>query len=78
MIYFDKIVIYSPILNSHLEYLRVVFNTLKKDQLFMNYEKCKSLLIMFLFWVLSSLLMVFRMISLRFCNYRVLNSNEYS
>lgn len=41
MVYFDDIMIYSPILQFYLEHLRVVFYTLRKEQLYVNRKKCK-------------------------------------
>lgn len=41
MVYFDDILIYSPTLESHLEHLRSVFDTLRKEQLYVNRKKCK-------------------------------------
>jgi hypothetical protein len=43
MVYFDDFLIYSPSLKSHLEHLRAIFNTLWREQLYVNKKKCKFL-----------------------------------
>jgi hypothetical protein len=66
VVYVNNILIYSLTLKSHLEHLRVVFNTLRKKLLYVNRKSVSSLLILLLFWVLLCLLMVFRLIKVRF------------
>lgn len=66
VVYVSNILIYSLTLKSHLEHLRVVFNTLRKKLLYVNRKSVSSLLILLLFWVLLCLLMVFRLIKVRF------------
>lgn len=66
VVYVNNILIYSLTLKSHLEHLRVVFNTLRKKLLYVNIKSVSSLLILLLFWVLLCLLMVFRLIKVRF------------
>lgn len=40
-VYFDNILISSPSSESHLKHLQAVFDTLRNDQLYINYKKCK-------------------------------------
>jgi len=41
IVYFDDILIYSLTLESYLEHLQVVFDTLRKEQLYVKRKKCK-------------------------------------
>lgn len=41
VVYFDNILISSPSSESHLKHLYAVFDTLRNDQLYINYKKCK-------------------------------------
>jgi hypothetical protein len=40
MVYFDDILIYSKLLDKHIEYLCAVFCALRETRLFANIEKC--------------------------------------
>ena len=40
--YFDDILIYSKNLNKHLDYLCIVFNVLRDEQLYANFNKGNS------------------------------------
>jgi len=40
VVYFDDIFIYSTNINLHVEHLSVIMNVLRKEQLFVNLEKC--------------------------------------
>ena len=40
VVYFDDILVYSPSKETHLEHLREVFGTLRKERLFVNWNKC--------------------------------------
>jgi len=55
VVYFNDILIYSLTLEFYLEHLRDVFNTLRKEQLYVNRKKKKrsisSSLILLLFWL---------------------------
>ena len=41
MVYLDDIVVYSQSLGEHVEHLRLVFSTLKKNSLYVKKEKCE-------------------------------------
>jgi hypothetical protein len=43
VVYFDDILIYSPSHETHLEHLRDVFETLRKECLYVNRKKCSFL-----------------------------------
>jgi hypothetical protein len=43
VVYFDDILIYSPSHETHLEHLREVFETLRKECLYVNRKKCSFL-----------------------------------
>jgi hypothetical protein len=66
IIYFDDILIYSPTLESHLEHLWFVFNTLRKDQLYVNQKKCNFFTNTILLFALLYLLIVFKLIKVWF------------
>jgi hypothetical protein len=40
VVYFDDILIYSKLLDEHIEHLRIVFGALREARLFANLEKC--------------------------------------
>ena len=40
VVYFDDILVYSRTLDDHVVHLREVFNTLKENSLYANFEKC--------------------------------------
>jgi hypothetical protein len=40
VVYFDDILIYSKLLDEHIEHLRAVFGALREACLFANLEKC--------------------------------------
>jgi hypothetical protein len=40
VVYFDDIVVYSKVLNEHIEHLRYVFDVLKCEKLYANFKKC--------------------------------------
>ena len=40
VVYFDDILVYSTSQQDHLEHLRSVFQTLWKERLFVNLQKC--------------------------------------
>jgi hypothetical protein len=40
VVYFDDILIYSKLLDEHIEHLRAVFGTLREARLFANLDKC--------------------------------------
>uniref|UniRef100_A0A3Q7I483 Reverse transcriptase domain-containing protein n=1 Tax=Solanum lycopersicum TaxID=4081 RepID=A0A3Q7I483_SOLLC len=41
VVYLDDIVVYSSTLQEHVEYLKKVFNVLRKNQLYVKREKCE-------------------------------------
>jgi hypothetical protein len=43
VVYFDDILIYSPSHETHLEHLRYIFETLRKECLYVNRKKCSYL-----------------------------------
>jgi hypothetical protein len=40
MVYFDDILIYSKLLDKHIEHLHAIFGALREARLFANLEKC--------------------------------------
>ena len=40
VVYFDDILVYSKTLDEHLQYLKYVFDVLRKDKLYANLKKC--------------------------------------
>jgi hypothetical protein len=40
VVYFDDILIYSKLLDEHIEHLHAIFDTLREARLFANLEKC--------------------------------------
>ena len=41
MIFFDDILIYSPEIQSHIQHTRLVFETLRRNQLYAKWSKCR-------------------------------------
>jgi len=40
VVYFDDILIYSKTLHEHVEYVKLVLITLRKEKLYANFNKC--------------------------------------
>ena len=49
-VYFDDILIYSTVIDLHVEHLSVVMNVLRKEKLFANIEKMPFALTVLYFW----------------------------
>lgn len=63
LVYFNDVIIYSLTLESHLKHLQAVFNILWKKKLHVNKKKYKFFTDI---WALLCLLVVFRLIEVRF------------
>jgi hypothetical protein len=63
LVYFNDIIIYNLTVESHLKHLRAVFNILSNEKLYVNQKKCKFFTNT---WALLCLLIVFKLIEVRF------------
>ena len=52
VVYFDNILVFSKSLKEHVTHLRTVLQTLRKERLYANMEKCLLALISLFSWVL--------------------------
>ena len=52
VVYFDDILVFSKSLKEHVTHLRTVLQTLRKEQLYANMEKCLFGVDKLVFWVL--------------------------
>ena len=52
VVYFDDILVFSKSLKDHVTHLRTVLQTLRKERLYANMDKCLLALISLFSWVL--------------------------
>ena len=65
VVYFDDILVFSKSLKEHVTHVRTVLQTLRKEHLYANMEKCFLALTSSFSWVLLSLPRVFMLMSPR-------------